>query len=423
MHTVNLRHDRTDGAILRTWALALAVLLAVLPAVALGVDRPEPSGEKAAGAVYAMTNSSVGNKIMTFARSSAGDLALQASVSSGGLGNDEYLGSAGSVTLAGRRWLLAVNPGSNSVAVFRIDAGREDDKAAGEDDDEGENDRAAKGLGPASVRLVLTDVKPSGGQVPVSVAISRDLVYVVNAGTANIAGFWLTGQGRLQPIAGSSKPLSSPAADPAQIGFGPQGRSLIVTEKNTNIHSAWAVDRESGLAEVADQHGFHPGHMQTPWGFAVDRRGFMVTAEAADGVTAASGVALHAIEDEENDEINLRAVSESIATQQTQGSALVLTSNQRFGYVANTMTNTITGFRITRKGNDALLDLLAASGVSGMTGPQPSDLALTRDSRFLYSLNRGDGSVSSYRVNGDGSLSFLKHTPGLPATANGLAAD
>ena len=69
-------------------------------------------------------------------------------------------------------------------------------------------------------------------------------MYVLNAGGAgNIAGFRLE-HGRLSAIANSSRPLSGSAAGPAEISFDPSGRFLVVTEKNTNRLSTYAVDDE-----------------------------------------------------------------------------------------------------------------------------------------------------------------------------------
>ena len=49
-------------------------------------------------------------------------------------------------------------------------------------------------------------------------------------------------------------------------------------------------------------------------------------------------------------------------------------------------------------------------------------MALTRNSRFLYSLNSGDGTVSGFRVRADGSLTPIGGATGLPDGATGLAA-
>ncbi len=60
--------------------------------------------------------------------------------------------------------------------------------------------------------------------------------------------------------------------------------------------------------------------------------------------------------------------------------------------------------------------------MTGLTGPGPIDMALTRNSRLLYSLNSGDGTISGFRVRADGSLTPIGGAGGLPGAATGLAA-
>jgi 6-phosphogluconolactonase (cycloisomerase 2 family) len=67
------------------------------------------------------------------------------------------------------------------------------------------------------------------------------------------------------------------------------------------------------------------------------------------------------------------------------------------------------------------LNLLDADGVTGVTGPGPVDMALSVNSRFLYVLNSGDGTISAFGVNHDGSLSSLPGIAGIPSGATGLA--
>jgi len=47
---------------------------------------------------------------------------------------------------------------------------------------------------------------------------------------------------------------------------------------------------------------------------------------------------------------------------------------------------------------------------------------LSGNDQFLYALNSGDGTISAFRVNADGSLTPQAGRGGLPAAANGLAA-
>ena len=68
--------------------------------------------------------------------------------------------------------------------------------------------------------------------------------------------------------------------------------------------------------------------------------------------------------------------------------------------------------------------LLDASGATAITGPgsSPVDMALSENSHFLFVLNRRYGSLSAFRIAGDGSLTPLGSIDGIPATGTGLAA-
>ena len=101
-------------------------------------------------------------------------------------------------------WLFAVNAGSNSVSSFKIN-----------------NDGT----------LELKHTESSGGTTPISVCVYDNLLYVVNAASADINGFTIGWDGSFTPIDGSHKSLSDITAGPAQIAFSPQGNSLLVTEK------------------------------------------------------------------------------------------------------------------------------------------------------------------------------------------------
>ena len=49
-------------------------------------------------------------------------------------------------------------------------------------------------------------------------------------------------------------------------------------------------------------------------------------------------------------------------------------------------------------------------------------MALSANSRYLYSLNSRNGTLSAFRVNANGSLQTIPGLSGIPAGANGLAA-
>lgn len=54
---------------------------------------------------------------------------------------------------------------------------------------------------------------------------------------------------------------------------------------------------------------------------------------------------------------------------------------------------------------------------------KPLDAAVSSDGKFLYVIDANDHALSTYAVNADGSLTRHPDVLGLPASAEGLAAD
>jgi len=248
--------------------------------------------------------------------------------------------------------------------------------------------------------------------LPVSLAVHGRLVYVLNAGgTGNIAGFKLDQDDQLRYLADSRRPLSSSSADPAQVSFSPDGDWLVVSEKATNVLGIYAV-RPNGLTTGPDPQ---PSEGVTPFGFAFSPSGALVVSEAFGGAPDASALSSYRIAASGR----LRVISASIGTTETAACWVVITGSGRFAYTSNTGSNTISGYRLSDRGRLTLLD---ADGVTGTSGAGPIDLALSGDSRFLYSLDGTAGGISVFRVRDDGGLGPRPGVSGLPAGANGLAA-
>ena len=369
------------ATVLRRPRVALPIVLA-LALAAFGVATADAMAHSPR-ALYSMTNSPAGNAVKVFHRSGGGSLSPGGEFATGGLGTGTSLGNQGGLVLDGKR-LFAVNAGSDSISSFRV-----------------------RGDG-----LELIDTDPSGGDQPISLAVDDGLLYVLNAGgTANITGHAISRPGALSPLVGSTRPLSAPAPGPAQISFDPRGKTLVVTEKDTNLIDTYEVDPRTGLASGPNAQ---PSAGTTPFGFAFDKRGHLIVSEAFGGAADASAVSSYEVDDG-----LITPITASAATTETAACWIVVTKNGRFAYTTNTGSASISGYAVGRGGELSLLD---ADGRTGLTGPGPIDMALTGNGRFLYSLNSGDGTISGFRVAADGDLDPIGGASGLPATANGLAA-
>ena len=367
----------TLPALAASLGLALAALTTPLAARA----------DQAAGVLYTLSNAAGGNAVLAFARGGDGALSPAGSFATGGLGSGGGLGNQGATVLSqGGHWLLAVNAGSNEVTVFARDR---------------------RGL-------EVADKVGSGGVRPVSVALHGDLVYVLNAGSDNLHGFNLDGHGRLTPIAHSIRALSGTGTAPAQAEFSPDGEHLVVTEKATSRVLIFPVGDGGLLGAPVVQASPSP----TPFGFAFGKRDQLFISEASGGQPGRSSMSSYRL----NDDSTATLITASAdAPGQTAACWVAVTRNGRFAYISNTGSGTLTGFNVHR---DGALSLIDANGVSGQigAGSAPTDLALSGDSRFLFSLNPGNGTLSSFRVAANGKLTLQSHTAGIPASATGLVA-
>ncbi len=93
-------------------------------------------------------------------------------------------------------------------------------------------------------------------------------------------------------------------------------------------------------------------------------------------------------------------------------SAIVVSSNGLFAYVANSQTNNVTAFRVGTNG--ALLLGGATSGSSNpiSVGTTPRALAISRDSQFLYVANSGSDDVSVFTIGTAGGLTLVPQAEG-----------
>jgi 6-phosphogluconolactonase (cycloisomerase 2 family) len=331
------------------------------------------------GAVYAMTNTADGNEIVIFDRDANGMLTKEGSVPTGGTGSDgglDPLGSQGSLILSlDHRWLLAVNAGSDEISVFRV----------------------------LPDGLALVDKVSSGGDFPVSLAIFHDLVYVLNAGVSpNITGFILSHRGELIALAGSTRSLGTGAF--AQVGFDPQGKMLVVTDRADNEILVYGVGR-SGLPSTSPVTSKSSG--LAPFGFIFDWQGNLLVAEAGSGAVSS----YHILHDR-----TLRVISPSVANGQM--ATCWITGNRQYAFTSNTGSGTLSAYSVKPgKGSLVLLDANAGSG------NKPIDSATSGNGRFLYVLDPGDGSIGMFRIKADGSLVDLGAVDGgFSIFAQGIAA-
>src|SRR5690348_3448032 len=216
----------------------------------------------------------------------------------------------------------------------------------------------------------------SGGSKPTSVAVSGALVYVLNNGTPSISGFRLA-DGKLAAIPASTRELSSGDADPAQVAFTAGGTVLIVTERGTDTISRYLID-EHGQAQgpaTIKSSG------QTPYGFGLTADGSLIVSEAFGGATGAAAASSYAV----SGAGELTMVSGSVGDTRSEVCWVALSKDDRFAYVTNFGDGTVSCYEITADRSLRLHEPVAGSAGPGEKGIR--DEAISGDGRCLYAIH------------------------------------
>lgn len=338
--------------------------------------------------LFAMSNALI-NTVSAFSRSESGRLTFLGSFPTGGQGTGaqsvDPLGSQGSLVLSGDgRLLFAVNAGDNTISMFRV----------------------------LSDSLELLDRVPSYGVFPSSLTVKGRLLYVLNAGDAqhpaNITGFTISAYGRLCHLRGSTRPLSTAAAQPACIVFDPCGEVLAVTEKADSVISTFLMEgcNTPGDARVSPSNG------AIPFGSAFLGTHVLLVSEAGPDALSSYFVSHRG---------ELTVISGSIPNGQEATCWVAVTPDRRYAYTSNAGNGTVTRYRIANDGTLAALESLLTTPQGGSA---PLDNGIDRAGRYLYVLNGNGGSISVFRIHFDGELTLIEVflNTGLPQLgAQGIA--
>jgi 6-phosphogluconolactonase len=335
-------------------------------------------------AVYVQTNEPDVNRVIAFGREPDGALSALDPSPTGGAGDGvPHLTSQGSLVLTGDgRHLLVTNAGSHDLSNFAVSEG--------------------------GIQLLQT--VPTGGTAPKSVAEHDGLVYVLNTGEPSLSGFRLGARG-LEPLAGSDRSLSADA-DPAQVGFRPDGAALIVTERGTDLIVTYPVETRGLLGAPR----VHPSSGATPYGFAfTSGGGTLVVTEAFGAQTGKAAASSYAVDDG-----SIAAVTRSVGNGRSEICWAVVSKDDRYAFTTNFADGAVSRYAIQSDGSITLDDAVAATAVEGQTGLR--DEGLTADGRFLYAIDADSQRIFGWAVGDGGGLSPVGSWEGVPATVAGLAA-
>ena len=346
----------------------VVVLVTSVAAVAAVVPAQATTGDHA---VYVQTNDPSRNSIDVFVRNGDGTLTFSNSYATGGLGGRETgagsdpLASQGSLRLIpGAGLLVAVNAGSNTISVFDV----------------------------IGDRLALAQVLPSGGLFPTGIAARGNLVYILDAGGPGaVSGFRVAG-GRLHPIAGSTRTLGLPNANPpfflsspAEAGFTPDGARLVVTTKTNSTVDVFTVGPDGRLS-AAPVRNTEAG---VPFAFVFDSAGRMVL-----NFAATSALQLFTV----NTDGTITPASAPVSD--GQAAACWITPAAGFDYVSNTGSGDVSQFQETGAG----VTLVNPIGAAGVNGAIDSAAA----GGFLYVQAGLEGTVHVFAVGAGGAQAPLQ---------------
>jgi 6-phosphogluconolactonase len=258
----------------------------------------------------------------------------------------------------------------------------------------------------------------SGGIEPVSIAVHGGLVYIANEGNGvtggNYTGFTLDGGGHLIPLAGSTVTLPV-TANPGDILFNPTGENLIGIEVGTTDPSTFRID-----TFVVGQDGLLTPAIGSP--FAAEAAGsfgseFSPTAPDHLYVSNAHGGA-------GNGSVSAFSVDGSGAVSSIGGSPYAdgqtapcwveISHDGRYLFAVNTGSTSISSYQILADGS---LQYLSSTSFQSGLGIRPFDARLDPNGEDLYVVDAAIDAVSIFAVDG-GSLTELSASPAaLPAGA------
>jgi len=355
-----------------TAAAVIAVAAFAAPAASAAVNPPAPrqhTFDGAGRAVFALTDNTAGNAVAAYHRAGDGTLTAAGSYATGGLGGIltgsvvDHTASQGALALDRDRGLLiAVNPGSDTISVFRVDGDQ----------------------------LTLSQVLSSGGDFPVSVTVHGDHAYVLNAlSGGSLYGYRLDGR-HLTAISGSSRALglgttaaSAFTATPGQVAFTPDGTQLLVTTKATgNDVDVFAVGPEGRLSASPVINTLTGA---VPFAAAFDRAGHVLISEAGPNAVATFTLSHGG-----------QLTQLGIAGTGQAATCWIVRAGQHF-YASNAGSGSVSGYDVAPSGG------LTALGNTA-TDAGTVDAAAAAHGRFLYVQTGKAGIVDEFAVGSGGSL-------------------
>jgi 6-phosphogluconolactonase len=253
----------------------------------------------------------------------------------------------------------------------------------------------------------------SGGVEPISIAVRGSLVYVANEGDkatgtgSNYTGFRLNAGGHLVPLTGSTFDLSS-TANPGDILFNSTGTNLIGVEVGTTDASTFRIDSfvvgVDGRLTPASGSPF-AAQAAGPFGseFSPTNPGHLYVSNAHGGAGNGSVSAFNVTPSGSLSSIG----SSPYPDGQTAPCWVEISHDGNYLFTVNTGSTTISSYNIL---GDGSLSYSSTAAFKSGTGIRPFDARLDPNGTMLYVVDAAIAKVSAFAVAG-GTLSELAQSP------------
>ena len=250
----------------------------------------------------------------------------------------------------------------------------------------------------------------SNGANPVSIAVHDQFVYVANAGTTtstgqtNYAGFTLNPGGHLRPLLGSTVTLPD-GSQPGDVFFNADGSKLVGTRVASSLIDSFTVGGDGRLTAA-------PGSPFTAQGLGPFGSEFRPTNPVqlfvSNAHNGASAGTVSAFTDGIDGTLTTIGAS-PFADGQTAPCWVEISHDGQYLFTVNTGSKTISSYSIATDGS---LTLLSPSASFAATAVSPEDARLSPDGATLWVVDPGADAISGFDVTG-GTLSELSSSPTL----------
>ncbi|MCL2140764.1 MAG: lactonase family protein [Dehalococcoidia bacterium] len=317
-------------------------------------------GGNSSKSAFVMTNANR-NSIIPFIINDNGALVASSSVATQGNGSGisiNPLSSQSSLIVSGdRKWLVALNAGSNEISVFKI----------------------------TNNGISFTSKSSSLGQLPVSVASTGSRVFVLNRkGLPNVRGFNINKKGELVVIDKNKAVISlTPGPSYSQIGISPNNKWLVISDETNSLLLVYTLNRDT----ISKDYMSLPTSGKSPASFTFDKKNNLLVVESSSSTVSSYAISKDGIV----------PITEALLLGQPTPRWIV--SNGNYAYITHFGNDTISSLQI----NNGHLTL----GKRFYTGSNNStEIAINSSGEYVYIVNPRSNKILRFIIEKDGDLTL-----------------